>query len=241
MASRDYTHDYTSGSNLYLIFTRDSDGKVFDWSDNTWKVDASATTPGVAMSVLRGAGTGMSHYSATINLATINNTATPVDTHVMVFARAGGSVSLTADSLVGESFPVRITSGESVSYLGTDVATSLGQEKFCVVTMNYSGLGGTSAHCTARLETRDGEVVDLDVFDSSAECTLTIDRDSTTTGGERSPVESLTALEVGGYNADFRFEVELEDQTFDALVGYTLKMVITANGQDYEGRLDFGG
>lgn len=241
MSSLTVRKRYVSSSNVYVAVFRDSDGKVFDWSDNTWKVAASATTPNVNLSVICAAGTGRSVYGGSVNLSTINNSSTPYNVTLIAFKRVGGSVNLASDVAISDSESFTITSGEISTLLSETLLTALEEEIYCEVTGNFSALAGTAAHFTACLKRRNGEVVDLSAFDPSATCTIEIDRDATATAGNRASVESLNSGEVGAFNTSSRFEVELTSQTFDALVGYTCTATITANSIDYIGYLNFGG
>lgn len=241
MSSLTVRKRYVSSSNVYVAVFQDSDGKVFDWSDSTWKVAASATTPNVNLSVICAAGTGRSVYGGSVNLSTINNSSTPYNVTLIAFKRVGGSVNLANDVAISDSESFTITSGEMSTLVSETILTALEDEIYCEVTGNFSALAGTAAHFTACLKRRNGEVVDLASFDPTATCTMEIDRDATTTGGNRASVESLNSGETGSYNSSNRFEVELTSQTFDALVGYTVTATIMTESGNYIGYLNFGG
>lgn len=223
MASKYIEKRYTSGSTVYLAVFRKSDGKVFDWADNTWKLDGSATTPNVAMSALRSAGTGQSLYVVSLNLATINATATPVDVTVLAFKRVGGSVSLANDEAISEPVGWQIAEGDLVTEEegGPQVKT----------TVSVTSTAGNNAHVKVQLVDSTGTLIDLDALDPAATCAVQVIRD-----GNHAQF-SLSTSDFGAPNGAGWFEADYANPNFTADRGYTVLTTVIAGGVTYSSKL----
>lgn len=105
MATSNFTLTYNAGSTVRLAVIRLSDGKVLDFSDNTFKTLASATTPysnGTELTASGGA--GKSGYYVALNLSHLNSTSTPADFLVEWFT------DTALDLCISETMQITVTS-----------------------------------------------------------------------------------------------------------------------------------
>jgi len=220
MASRRVHIKATTGWTVYAVVIRLSDGKVFDWSDNSWKVLASATTPAVAMSSLLAIG-GATQYAATINLATINSTLTPVDVMIAAYHQAGGSAAPAADTAIGE--------GDSFTIVGGAASTATGY--VVDATIDVTTTAGTNAHAKVQLRDAAGALVDLDGV--TATCAVEVQRDGVHTQF------SLSTSDFGSPNTNGWFEADYANPNFTTDVGYTGIATVVVGGVTYTGLCNF--
>jgi hypothetical protein len=231
MATRRITTISTTGWNVYAIVQRLSDGKCFDWNDNTWKTLAGATTPGVALTSLASYGGSQSLFGADLNLSTINATATPVDVQVSFQKRAGVSPAPATDTLFAVADPFSIVNGGLVA---------LGGQGFKVdVTANLTTTSGVNMHFTVELIDADGATVPLHTIDSGATCAIEVTQDATSTGGARVPQFSLSTTDCGSVNADHRFEIQYSNPNLTANRGFTAAATVVSGGVTYHGSCKF--
>lgn len=227
------THD--AGAVVYAIVVRLSDGKVFDWADNTWKVIGSTTTPGVALTSLVAFGADQAEYAGNLNLSTINATLAPVEVKVIFLKRLGGANLPETDTLLGETAVFEIANGE--------VDGGEGGQGFTVdATCNLTTINGVSMHFTAELKTQDGRSVLLATVDPAATCSIAVTMDADTTGGERFPLFTLDTIDCGVVNGGSQFEVQYANPAILPLGsnrGFKAKCLITSNGVVYQGDVKF--
>lgn len=232
MATKTVTHTIDTGLTLYYRVFRLTDGKVFDFNDNAWEVLASATTPYVAMASLATVGGGFSQYSAELDLADINDTATPLEVKVFVYLQDGGSPSVDNDAWIAES-ALTVVNGELMAVLGSEQIYTVD------LTANYTTTLGTTMHFTAELKRRDGRSVDLATLDPTATCEIEVTMDADETEGERFAVFTLDTTDCGAVNTDSQFEVEYADPGLTSNRGFKAKAIITSGGVAYEGDAKF--
>lgn len=105
MATSNFTLTYNAGSTVRLAVIRLSDGKVLDFSDNTFKTLAGSTTPysnGTELTASGGA--GKSGYYVALDLSHLNSTSTPADFLVEWFT------DTSLDLCISETTQVTVTS-----------------------------------------------------------------------------------------------------------------------------------
>lgn len=231
--STPFTADAQSGLNVYAVAFRLSDGKVFDWSDNTYKLLASATTPGISMTALVTYATAFSKYGGSIDLLLLGGATpmVPVDISVTVFSRLGGSPAPATDTKLGEILPMRVIYGE--------ITPASGQDCVVDVTLNLTTTSGLSAHLTVELKRPDGRTIPLSTIDPTATCAIDVTQDATTSGGNRVPQFSLTTTDCGVVNTSDRWEVEYPNPAFTANRGFTAKATVVSGGVTYQGDCKF--
>lgn len=230
MAHTTVTVEWPASTNLYVAVYRLSDGKVFDWSDDTWKVAASATTPGVAMTAAVAAlGSANSVYTAAIDMSRVNGTLAPVDVLLSCRVRAGGSPVLATDSPAPGKLFLTILAGHEVPPEKAE------QGLFVDLAQNYTTTLGTSMHFTASLRLADGRLIELQDIDPDATCAIVVTQDGTSSGAERVPVETFTTTDCGDVNASHEFSVEWASPGLTANRGFRADVTITADGTEYTG------
>lgn len=223
---------YTTGSNLYLVVTRLSDGYVLDFNDNTFKT-SGWTTPYQTFSSVRALGSGESLYTSTLNLANVNSTLTVMDCAVTVLLRSGGSPAITTDSRLTEPFAFRVAGGVNLDDLVP------GNTAHVEVTANLTSNDGTAFHATARLVNPDGTTVEIATIDPTATCEFDVTMDATTSGGNRSAIIDADTATVGDANSDNVFEWQEANPNFTAMRGFLCKATIVSGGTTYEGTCPF--
>lgn len=127
-------------------------GQVWDFTAETFRALASAANFSLALTP---DGTQTAYYQGTIDLSTLNATALPVTYTLQLFEQSGGSAALSDLKLVGERFTVQFSQ---------EVERIPIVEPVLDVTVD-----GSDIELTAWLES-DGQLVDLDTYDSSATC-----------------------------------------------------------------------
>lgn len=231
MTTRRITTIATTGWNVYAVVQRLSDGKCFDWNDNSWKTLAGATTPGIALTSLASYGGSQSLFGADVNLATVNGTATPVDVQIGFWNRTGGSPAPATDTAFSFADPFTIVNGGIVA---------AGTKGFTVdVTANLTTTSGVSMHFTAELIDATGATVPLHSIDSGATCAISVTQDATSTGGARVSQFDLATGDCGSVNASHRFEVQYENPNLTANRGFTAVATIVSGGVTYVGSCKF--
>jgi len=223
---------YTTGEYLYFRVVRSADGKVLDFADNTFKTLATTATMHAQMTEVASVGGGESLFSASLDLADINDTMTPVLVSVVVYLREGGSIVLADDEHLSES-SLTVVNGELLQVLGSEQIYTVD------LTTNYTTTLGTSMHFTAELKRRDGRSVDLATVDPAATCEIEVTMDADATEGERVAVFSLDTTDCGAVNTDSQFEVEYADPGLTSNRGFKAKAIITTGGVAYEGDAKF--
>jgi len=221
MATRRVHIKATTGWTVYAVVVRLSDGKVFDWSDNTWKVLASATTPAVAMSSLLAIG-GATQYAASINLATINSTTTPVDVKILALRQLGGSAAPATDTAIGEGTSFTLVAGG-------ELTAAMVYTVDC--TVDVTTTAGTSASVKVQLRDAAGALVDLDGV--TATCAVDVQRDGVHTQF------TLSTSDFGSPNANGWFEATKANPNFTTDVGYTAIATVIVGGVTYTGLCNF--
>jgi hypothetical protein len=163
MATEKLNVDRTAGQNVYFaVFDPVHTATVFDFSDNTFKALGSATTPYIAATEeTDGAGTGISLYVASLNLAALNPL--PATKHVVVYAyqRAGGSPNLLTDTMFSRQ---ELRLANSVNNLDAAAIAAMRIGFDAAVTST----AGTSLKMIAWLRDVGGVVID-----GSATCVIT--------------------------------------------------------------------
>src|SRR3990167_11500261 len=151
MSSRSFSFSYDSTSDLYIRLFRTVDGYVFDFADNTWKVNlAACTTPDKAFDseFTKFDGTGQSVYGWTLNLTNIHN-AGDVQQTLMRFY----------DNAVPADADVAIDDG------GLDADIQFGEngagEVVCRARVSVKSTAGSTAQISVWLE-RNGQIIDID-------------------------------------------------------------------------------
>jgi hypothetical protein len=230
MATETVDQIYDTGEYLYYRVVRESDGKVLDFADNTFKTLATTSTMHVQMSSVASVGGGESLYAASLDLADINETMTPVAVKVVKYLRAGGSIVLADDEHLSAA-PIVVVNG---SIQGEDGV----QAYYVDPTWTYTTENGVSQHFTAELKSRDGKSILLADIDPAATLTINVTRDADATEGERVLLVDLDDTDCGSVNSDSIFEVEYNmplDAELAALYGYRAKFYLTTGGVTYEG------
>jgi len=210
---------------VYAVVFRLSDGKVFDWSDNTWKlIGAPPTTPNVALTQLVAFGDGLAEYGADLNLSTINATITPVDISVKFFDRLGGSAAPATDEYLGQLDSFSVMAGNRVGLaFGTLPAFNV------CVNVTTTTTDGTNSHVKVQLFDQRGQLVDLDALDPSATCAVEVIEDGGT------PQFSLSTSDIGAPTSDGWFEDDYANPGFSGDTGYTAIATVVTGGQTYRG------
>lgn len=111
MATETFTlPEYDAGATIFFrVF--DTDGNVFDAADDTFKDIAIATTPQLAATERTGmGGTGKSGYTASIDLADINDTGAKGRYIVKAYSQAGASPA-TTDPSVSDGLSITVQFG----------------------------------------------------------------------------------------------------------------------------------
>jgi hypothetical protein len=215
----------TTGWNMYVSLFRLSDGKIFDWDDNTWKlISAPATTPGVAMTSLVSYGGSQSEFAADLNLSLVNAGTTPVNVAIVAFRRIGGSQAPATDTPIGEGDPITIVNGDVVV---TDGPLGTGFQVVSVT--DTTTTSGNNSHIKVQLLDAAGQLIDLSVADPTAVCTVNVQRD-----GVHNQFE-IDGTDMGAPNANGWFEADYENPDWTADCGYTVITTITTGGITYRG------
>jgi hypothetical protein len=228
-----YTADAPSGLTVYGVAFRGSDGKVFDWSDNTYKTIGTAVTPAIAMTSQASYGSTQSQYGGSVDLLALCGASpmVPVDISLKIFSRAGGSPAPATDFKLGSLPKMRLIYGEITPPSGQD----------CVVdcTANLTTMSGVSMHLTAELTRPDGRTLPLATIDPTATCAIVVTQDATETGDDRVPMFDLTTTDCGTVNAEHRFEVEYDNPNLASNRGFTADFTIVSGGVTYQGKCKF--
>lgn len=223
MATIRITSQAAAALTVYAVVFRLSDGKVFDWSDNTWKVIGSAVTPAVAMTNLATFATTEGDFAADLNLSTINATMAGVDVSIKIFSQAGGSPAPATDTYLGHIDPFTVVIGQRLS----GVSSFPKFTAVCVVDTTTSL--GTAAHVKVVLLDEAGQLLDLNTLDPAATCAVEVIRD----GGAAQ--FTLSTINFGAPSASGWFEATQANPNFTTDVGYTAKATIVSGGNTYTG------
>lgn len=219
MATKRSNITAAAGWNVYLAVYRLSDGKIFDWSDNSWKLlSAPPVTPGLAMDSVVTLGPSLAEYAASVNLALINNTTTPVDVVIVAYHRLGGSMAPATDTPFGEGV-------DSFTIVSGDIAVpgkANGYRVHCVVYTNATM--GNKAHCKVKLLDASGQAV----IDGGATCALNVQRD-----GVHNQFTVSTG-DFGAQNANGYWEFDYDNPNFTADVGYSGIATVVSGGVTYQ-------
>nr|AKH48437.1 hypothetical protein [uncultured marine virus] len=151
MATKTITLSHEAGQTCWLAIFNQA-GQVWDFTAGIFRSLASAANFSLALTP---DATETSYYQATVDLATLNATAAPINYVLQAFEQPGGSPDLADLKLISTGFTVQ---------LSAEVAKTPTVEPVLDVTID-----GTDIELTAWLET-DGQLVDLDTFDSAATC-----------------------------------------------------------------------
>jgi hypothetical protein len=151
MTSKTVTLSHEAGQTCWLAIFNQA-GQVWDFTAEVFRALSAAANFSLALTP---DGTENSYYVGTVDLATLNATALPVDYVLQTFEQPGGSPDLADLKLASAPFTVQ---------LADEVATTPTVEPVLDVTID-----GTDIELTAWLET-DGQLVDLDTFAASATC-----------------------------------------------------------------------
>ena len=203
-----------SASALNVYFTlRNAAGNYFDFSDNTFKAIATATTPYVAATErIAAVGAAWSVYVADIDLADIAPTLAPVQVVAQAWRRSGGSPSLAADTPISEAKAI-IAQWERLGPLAIETKVRLATRT----------TAGTEIELMAWLES-EGIRVPLHTLDPSATCTVDVLLRGNTTQ------ISLDATAMGAVTAGHHFEPTYSNPNFTADRLYRANVTIVANG-----------
>jgi len=204
MASYTFAQDYTASKNCYAAIYNAA-GDVFDFSDNTFKAIASATTPFATMTEqTSGGGSGQSTYAVTVNLALLNKTLETVRYGITFYERLGGSPAPLTDTawLYRTSFSVQAAEiGEDE--LGVEVATA------------FTSTAGTTLRGILTI-TRNGKPLNVYTLDSTATCTVTAREH-----GAGSDLFTSSAATVSS-TGDFQFSQSSPGYTTDRVYQHTV-------------------
>lgn len=214
MATRRIHIQATTGWTVYGVVVRLSDGKVWDWNSNAWATLGSAVTPQVAMSSLVTLGAN-SLFAATIDLAVINNTTTPVDVKVMALHQAAGSPAPATDAGIGEGDSFQIISG------AVFVPGGVGFRVKAVVYVTSTN--GNNAHCKVKLLDPSGKAV----VDAAATCALNVQRDGAFNQF------SVSTGNFGAQNTNKYWEYDFANPGFTTDVGYSGIATVVSGGVTY--------
>jgi hypothetical protein len=228
-----FTADTDTGVTVYAVAFRLSDGKVFDWSNNTYQLIGSAVTPAIAMTSQVNYGGSLSQYGGNIDLVALGGALpmVPVDISIKIFKQLGGSPAPVTDTRVGSISPGRLIYGEFTPKSGQD----------CVVdaTANLTTTSGVSMHLTVELKRPDGRTIPLHTIDPTATCAIVVTQDATSTAGARVSQFTLSTTDCGAVNASDRFEIEYPNPALTANRGFTGKATVVSGGITYQGDVKF--
>ena len=206
-----------SGKTIYFAIFNET-GQVFDFGAGTpafVDLDVSNVEPYLAATEYADAGgLGKSQYIASLNLATINNTAALVNCTAIAFEQSGGSPDLTADSPRSQPVSLAIQFGlDSV-------------KKFQVRGgVSTDSTNGSYLEVQAWLEA-EGEVVPLS---SGATCVCNIRQIEASEDGIQ-----LTAVNFGTVNEQYVFEFSQADPELENDHQYRAEFTITQNGVSWK-------
>lgn len=100
MSTEKFEFQGEAASLHYVAIFRVSDGKVFDWLDDTFKVFASATNKTVeATDSLVIGGSSEEYFWIDVDLATLNNTSTPEEFVLSWFTDSGATTCVSLPSV----------------------------------------------------------------------------------------------------------------------------------------------
>lgn len=186
MTTQKISQQYDAGAHLYVT-AFNSSGQVFDYNTNTWvAISLPPVNPFLSVTERTGTGgTGESDFWATVDLGLLNPSATQVDVRLKFFERAGGSNSLSADTVIGVA-DVSIVSGGQVNVGFTE----------CVLTPSYRA-GSDTLYFVAQLRV-NGLPVTLAGGDT---CTIIV--------RQINPVAGSNLFTVGPVNPDANGEFTL--------------------------------
>lgn len=197
-------------------------GQVFDFNAGVLAFAnlGSAIKPYLAATEYPNAGgSGKSQYIASLNLATINNTAALVDVTVIAFEQAGGSPALATDE------PRSQPNGFTIQY-GREGSNQIGIH--CGISTDSTN--GSYLEVQAWLES-NGEVIPLT---SSATCTCYVRQ----IDAEADGIE-ITAVNFGSVNAQYIFVHSKSNPSLEPDRQYRAKFTITEGGSSWSTTKDF--
>lgn len=213
MSTETFSFEHIAGANLYVRLFDITDGKVFDFDDNTFKTLASATTPyKTATERADMAGTGRSGYTASINLSNVNDTGEIQRFELKVYNNA---TPADADNPVGDPLSVTVQFGKA----GERDVVAQGE-------LSVKSTLGDTAQITAWLE-HAGQKISIQ---SNGGTIFTAD----------SATDKLTATAHGLNNND-RVLLTTSGTLPTGLNGTTAYYVVNKTANDFEVSLTSGG
>lgn len=205
--------DDSSKTIYFSVFN--SAGQIFDFNSNTFvELSAPPVTPGLAATEKANAGgAGKSQYIASLNLATINNTAAIVHCTVLAFEQAGGSPAPGTDTAVSQPNGFAVQFGrEDISNIKVHAGIST------------DSTNGSYLEVQAWLEV-DGEVIALTSGESGATCACNIRQIEADADGIQ-----LSTGDFGNVNAQSIFEFSEADPELEDDHQYRAEITITQDG-----------
>lgn len=211
--------EHTASADVYFrIFN--ASGQVFDFSDNSFDTIAGATTPHVVATERADmAGTGRSGYTATVNLANVNNSAAAQ----FVVKAYDNSTPAATDNPIAP-----VSTNETIlpdSHLWIEFG-ELGRGEIIVgAEINVKSTSGSAAQVAVWLE-RNGVKLDIDAIDASCTASAVL--------REHASASNLFTLNMT--NSDIqgdRFEKEQSSPTFVDDRQYEIVASITENSNTH--------
>ncbi|NOX55581.1 MAG: hypothetical protein GXP27_14310 [Planctomycetes bacterium] len=206
------------GKTIYYAIWNDQN-QVFDFSDNTFKSLAAATTPYVVATEQTGGKGGQSYYDATIDLNQIHKAGSRLQASIEAYEQVGSSPNLATDTPLGTE-PLDIVFGRSV----------LAGRGRVDVGLNVT-IDGNDCWFQVWL-TCDGELVDLHAADANARCDIQV-REQTAGANlfqiddQDDPSFALSA------NREDYFELRKQQAGFTADKNYIVTVTVTENGNTH--------
>lgn len=211
-----------SGKTIYFSIFNAS-GQVFDFDSGVEAFVAlsSATEPYLAATERADAGgAGKSQYIASLDLATINNTAALVSCTAIAFEQAGGSPDPETDSARSQPSPLEIRFGSEDGDVEYRVHAGISTDT----------TSGSYLEVQAWLES-NGAVVPLT---SSATCTCNIRQIDAGADGIQ-----ISAVDFGNVNSQYIFVHSEADPSLETDRQYRALITITQDGKSWTTTKDF--
>ncbi len=190
-------------------------------SSATGTLDLNATPYVAATENANGGGSGVSRYTASIDLNLVNPTTTLGQYSVQPFQQAGAAPVPDADTAAAGATPLTVQLG------------LLGQQNIQPqFQIGVTSTLGNVCQIAVWLEC-NGQLVPLETVDPAATATATIVQFGQTTGG--TPTFTITTGNFGSPTADGRFEYTKNPPGFTADQQYAAWLTIVANGNTFSG------
>ncbi|QDT26790.1 hypothetical protein Enr10x_21000 [Gimesia panareensis] len=210
-----------SGKTIYFAIFNAS-GQVFDFNSGVLAFAdlGDAVEPSLAATEYADAGGfGKSQYIASLNLATINNTAALLSCTAIAFEQAGGSPDLTTDAPRSQPAPLEIQFGRE------------GQNQISIhCGISTDSTSGSYLEVQAWLES-NGAVIPLS---ASATCSCQIRQIDAEADGIQ-----ITTANFGNVNSQYIFVHSKANPSLENDRQYRAKITITEGGTSWSTTVDF--